>query len=402
MVAGDINAEVVALKTGAGALARLVDRFGLPAFRQSVERMFDHGETIVRNYFERIPDGRYVGYGEMDDNGVTDAPVPFEVTLEVEGSIVRLDYSQAPDAQPGPINCPLPSTVSGSRVAITMLAGGGEAPNEGHFRPVEVVTRPGSIFHPLEPAPCFLYAWPAIQALEVIYNAVSRALPDAVPACSGGDIVGLTWWGVRQRTGEPWADGSPHPVGHGAHSRGDGANGLMHVSEAATRLPPVEVWESRNPWLIERLELAPDSGGPGQYRGGLGLDIFFRTLEDSWVTSCVERTRNAPWGLVGGGEGRRNAVGLRYSDGSRKEFRKVTRLLVPAGATVELRAGGGGGYGPATERSPEAVRTDLRRGYVTEEQARRDYPHAFELPGEHDDPSRPPASVYRAPTEAKE
>jgi N-methylhydantoinase B len=178
MVAGDINAEVVAVRTGATAMLRLVERYGLDTFRTSVERMFDHGESIVRSYFERLPDGRYVGEGMLDDDGITDESVPFEVVLEVDGSTVRLDYSNAPDARPGPINCPIASTVSASRIAISMLAGGGESPNEGHFRPIEVVARPGSIFHPNPPSPCFLYGWPAMQAMEVIYHAVSKGPPD--------------------------------------------------------------------------------------------------------------------------------------------------------------------------------------------------------------------------------
>jgi N-methylhydantoinase B len=156
MVEGDINAEVVGVRTGAAGLIRVVERFGLDVFHEAVERMYDHGEAVVRSYFEKIPDGRYVGRGVMDNNGLDDNPVPFEVVLEVKGSTVRLDYSTAPDSHPGPINCPLPSTVSASRIAISMLAGSGESPNEGLFRPVEVVTRPGSMFHPLPPAPCFL------------------------------------------------------------------------------------------------------------------------------------------------------------------------------------------------------------------------------------------------------
>ena len=175
---------------------RLVERYGLERFHESVERMFDHGEAVVRSYFEQIPDGRYVGHGEMDYNGITDDPIPFEVVLEVDGSTCPLDYSNAPDARPGPINCPLASTVSGGRVAITMLAGGGEAPNEGHFRPIEVVTRPGSMFHALSPSPCFLYGWPAMQAIEAISTRSRRRCPSAVPACSGGDIAALVWWGV--------------------------------------------------------------------------------------------------------------------------------------------------------------------------------------------------------------
>jgi N-methylhydantoinase B len=379
MVAGDINAEVAGVRTGAAGLLRVVERYGLATFRDCVERMFDHGEAVVRSYFEQIPDGRYVGRGVMDDNGLDDEQVPFEVVLEVDGSTVRLDYSNAPDAQAGPINCPLASTVSASRIAITMLAGGGEAPNEGHFRPLEVATRPGSMFHPLPPSPCFLYGWPAIQAMEVVYHALSQAIPEAVPACSGGDINGIVWWGVRERSGEPWADGSPHPIGQGGHARGDGASSLIHHGEAATRFSPVEVWEARNPWLLEKVELAPDSGGAGRHRGGLGVDMFFHLLEDSYATTVVERTKNAPWGLEGGLPGRPNGVALRLPDGRPEPLRgKNTRLFLPRGSTLELYNGGGGGYGPPSERDAEAVRADLREGYVTEEQARRDYPHAFD------------------------
>jgi N-methylhydantoinase B len=382
MVAGDINAEVVGVRTATAGLVRLVERHGRDVFRDSVERMFNHGEAVVRSYFERIPDGRYVGHGEMDNNGLDNVPVPFEVVLEVNGSTVRLDYSTAPDAHPGPINCPLPSTVSASRIAITMLAGGGEAPNEGQFRPIEVVTRPGSMFHPLPPSPCFLYGWPAMQAIEVIYNAVSKALPQAVPACSGGDICSLVWWGVRDATGEPWADGSPHPVGQGAHHRGDGASSLLHVAEAATRFSPAEVWEAKNPWLIEKIELSSDSGGPGEHQGGLGVDMHFHMLEDAWVTAALERTRNAPWGLQGGCEGRPNSAELRHSDGTSRSFGKATRMKVPAGTTLALHTGGGGGYGPPELRDPTQVHADIREGYISNEFAQQHYPHAFTAAGD--------------------
>jgi N-methylhydantoinase B len=368
---------VVGVRVGADALRAVVERYGREVFAACVERMFDHGEALVRAWFERIPDGRYVGRGEMDSNGVDDDPVPFEVAVEVRGSTVRIDYSRAPDVQRGPINCPVPSTVSASRVAISMLAGGGEAPTEGHFRPIEVVTRPGSMFHPLPPAPCFLYGWPGDQAIEVIYRALAEAMPDAVPAASGGDICALVWWGYRREGGEAWTDGAPHPIGQGAHRRGDGASSLMHVSEAATRFSPVEVWEARNPWLVERMELARDSGGAGRNRGGLGVDFSFRMLEDAWVTSTVERTRNAPWGLEGGGEGRPNAATLVLPDGSQRRLGKATGVPVPAGGVLHLHTGGGGGFGPRGERDPKDVREDIREGYVGEEAARRDYPHAF-------------------------
>jgi N-methylhydantoinase B len=219
-----------------------------------------------------------------------------------------------------------------------------------------------------------------MQAMEVIYEAVAKAMPTAVPSCSGGDICALVWWGVRAATGEPWADGSPHPVGLGASIHGDGANSLIHHAEAATRFSPTEVWEAKNPWLLEKVELAPDSGGAGRHRGGLGVDLFFQAREDMYVTSAVERTKNAPWGLEGGEAGRANRAALRAADGTRTFFGKATRLKVPKGATIELYDGGGGGYGPAAERDGAAVRADVREGYFSEEFSRRHYPHAYGEP----------------------
>src|SRR5205085_12264289 len=112
-------------------------------------------------------------------------------------------------------------------------------------------------------------------------------------------------------------------------------------------------------------------------RGGLGVDMLFLMLEDSYVTSATERTKSPPWGIAGGGEARPNAVALRLPDGSRRWFGKATRLLVPKGSTLELFTGGGGGYGSPADRDPADVRTDLREGYVSESHARRWYPQAF-------------------------
>jgi N-methylhydantoinase B len=333
---------------------------------------------VVRNYLEALPDGRYVGHGVMDDDGITDDEIPFEVGLEIAGTTARLDFSNVPDARRGPVNCPIASTVSAARVIMTMLAGGGEAPNEGHFRPIEVVARPGSMFHALSPSPCFLYGWPAMQATEAVLNAVAEAMPEAVCACSGGDLCAALWYGFREDTGEFWGDGSPHPVGQGASVHGDGQSARLHHIEAATRFAPLEVWEARNPWIMEWCELAPDSGGAGRHRGGLGPDMAFHFLEDAAAISTIERSKNAPWGLAGGLPGRANSGELRLPDGTVKPIAKATGLELPKGSVFTFHCGGGGGYGPPGERDPDAVRSDLREGYVTEEHARRHYPQAFD------------------------
>ena len=284
---------------------------------------------------------------------------------------MTVDYTRTPDARAGPVNSPLPSTVSATRVAITMLASasdpGGEGHfHEGHFRPIHVETRAGSMFHPEPPSPAFFYYMSDYQAIEVIFRAVADALPEAVPACSGGDVTTLIWWGKLADTGEAWADGSGNPVGQGATAVGDGPSAIMHHGEAGTRITPVEVWEAKNPWVFERFELRVDSCGPGRHRGGLGVDMFFHMLDDCWLTCGVERTANNPWGLLGGGEGQPNRAGIRHPDGSRDVLTKATGAKIPKGSTFELSTGGGGGYGPPLERDSEAIAADVRAGYITE------------------------------------
>lgn len=378
MVAGDINALVVGVRAGAAALDRVVQRHGVQTFRDCVERMYAAGEAVVRSWFDRLPDGRYIGRGEMDSDGISDDPVPFELAIEIAGSEVTIDYTNAPPERPGPINCPRPSTVSATRIAIAMIAGGGEAPNEGHFRAIEVLTKPGTLFHPLPPAPCFLYGWAGDQAMEAIYQALFGAMPEAVPACSGGDICALVFWGTREGSREPWTDGGPHAVGQGGHVHGDGQSGTMHISEASTRVASIEVAEAKNPWLMDRVELVPDSAGAGRHRGGLGVDYSFRFLEDAYMTTTVERTKNAPWGLAGGTEARPNALEVELPDGTTTSYNKATRVPLPAGAVVHLHTGGGGGYGDPAQRDADAVHADVRDGYLSEARARADYPHAFD------------------------
>ncbi len=302
--------------------------------------------------------------------------VPFEVVVEVTGSEICIDFSRAPDARPGPVNCPLPKTVAASRVAVLMLAGRGESPNEGHFRPITVRTRPGSLFHPLPPAPTFIGGWPAMQAIEVIYRALARAAARRVPAWSGGCLCSLVWWGTSG--GLLWADGSPHPVGQGADAGGDGASSLLHHAESATRLTPVEVSEQKNPWVVERCELAPDSGGAGTHRGGLGIDLHVRLTQDAYLTAVVERTRSLPGGLSRGLPGWPNRLTV-CEAGRRVRLGKTTRRWIPARASIELHTGGGGGYERPSEHDPEAVHRDLREGYVTPAYVRRHHPEVLAL-----------------------
>lgn len=374
-VEGDLRAQVASNTVGVQELANLVQRFGKDTFACSVERMFDHGELMTRKVLENIPNGRYVAKGQLDDNGIDEDIVPFEIILEVNGSDITVDISGAPDASKGPINCPFPSTVSMIRVTLSSIVGASGAPTDGHFRPIRVISRSGSLFHPVSPQPCYLYGWPIMAAMEAMYQALSNASPDLVPAGSGADIASVSFWGYREDK-TPFYCGSSLPVGQGAHVKGDGAT--MFLSALAfSRLASAEIKEAKYPIRIDKWEYRPDSSGVGKHRGGMGWSFHWTALTDGLLISTVDQTLSRPFGVSGGGAGTPNHLELVYPDGKVRELGKATDLPLPKGTRVHIETGGGGGYGAPAERSSDAVLKDLEEGLVTEETARRVYPQVF-------------------------
>jgi N-methylhydantoinase B len=375
-VEGDVMAEIASCRAGAEELQRILGRFGLDVFRDCVERMYDHGETVTRDFIKKIPNGAYRGTGHLDNDGIGDEPITFDVELTVEDELVRFDLSAVPDALRGPLNCPFPATVSACRIVLAMLSGS-EAPNEGHFRPLEVTTRVGSMFHPVLPQPSFMWGWPAEALLEAMFQALSEALPGVVPSGTAGDVVACAIHTFDQATGELQVVAPRIPVGSGALPDGDGST-LYHPSVSMSRLSSAELEEAKAPFVqIERWEFTPDSAGAGQYRGGMGWELDLRVLTDVEMMTTVERTKVPSWGQAGGLSGTPNGVILRYPDGRSVSTTKVTGVQLPAQSVVSIRAGGGGGYGDPADREIVAVHRDLAAGLITEESARALYPHAF-------------------------
>lgn len=375
-VEGDVMAEIASCRAGVDELLRILRRFGLQVFRDCVERMYDHGEAMTRDFIRQIPDGTYRATGHLDNDGLDDEPIAYDIELTVEGDLVRFDLSGVPDANRGPMNCPFPAVVSVCRIVLAMLAGS-EAPNEGHFRPLEVITRAGSMFHPVLPQPSFMWGWPAESLLEAMFQALSEALPGVVPSGTAGDVAAAGVHTFDQESGELQVVFPRLPVGSGALPHADGAT-LYHPSVSMSRLSSAEIEEAKAPFVqIERWEFTPDSAGAGQFRGGMGWQLDMRVLTDVEMMTTIERTKVPSWGQAGGRCGQPNAVVLGYPDGRTLSTRKVTGVPLPAQSVVSIRAGGGGGYGDPADREIDAVHRDLGAGLITEDRARALYPHAF-------------------------
>ncbi len=373
--AGDLNGQVAAAQAGAAAFEAVVRKHGREAFEACVARMFDHGETLVRQAIAQLPDGRWELPWQLDGDGLSEEAVPFTVAVEVSGSDLEVDLSDCAPQCPGPVNSPQPSTVSQARLAILSLVGGGEPVNEGFLRPITVITRPGTFLHPLPPAPIFLYGFTGGRMVEGIYAVIAQAWPQFGRAGGGGDLCPILFWGMDPERGM-YVCGFDHFGGQGAGKGYDGGTPLMCMPVSGMRNAPAEVTEQRHPILLTRFELAQDSGGAGEFAGGPGVNCEYRLLHDGLTTASIEGAEIPPAGIAGGGDARPNAIVITPPDGPAQSVRKVTSMPLPAGTRVRIETGGGAGYGEPRARPHEAVREDLRLGYISEAYAREHYPEA--------------------------
>jgi N-methylhydantoinase B len=372
---GSILAGAGALRAATKKMIAIVVKHGLETYRAAVAEELAHGERIARAAIERIPDGEYVVEELLDDNGITDEPVPLRVALRVSGSDVTIDLTGSAPEQVSAMNCPWGYTLTTCRFALKRLTTPELPASGGQFRPLELIAPEGSIFNPRPPAGCFIGAWTSMRLSDMIVRAAAQALPDVVPASNGGDLVQILAY-LRPVGGSDWsffADlGS---IGHGAYGGGDGMSTLIHPIEAGAENIPTELVEARMPVIKRRYELVPDSGGPGKHRGGLAAVAELEFTGEGTGVVTAERSRvEEVHGLSGGRPAPyRNSVTIFPGTEREERLGKKSEIPIRPGDRVIVKPAGGGGWGDPRERDPEAVARDVRAGYVSATEAEATY-----------------------------
>ena len=371
-VLGDMNAQISSCRTGERRVKELVEKFGLDTFEEAIEEILDHGERLARARLAKLPKGTWSAEDYVDDDGINkDTLVKMKATVTVTDDEMIVDWTGSDPAVDGPINLPLGLTIGISGLVFKGITTPDTPANEGNFRPLRVIAPEGSVMNAQPPAPTFTL-WTGLLAPEVITKALAKGMPDIIPACSGGDVFDVMGVGIHPQTGKMWLEATNEGVGFGAHAGGDGENGIMHMSEPGCRNNPVEVLETKAPWLIDTYALRRDSGGPGQHRGGLGMTRTYRFLADSSALTLVKKTKTKPWGMAGAQAGENGHVILRPGTEREEVTGMIYESMAPGDVLVN-NSGGGGGWGNPFKRDPERVLDDVRNDYVSLESARQDY-----------------------------
>ena len=371
-VIGDMHAQISSCRTGERRVQELVDRFGAETYFDTVAEILNHGERLALAGLAKLPQGSWTAHDFLDDDGVDiDRLVKMEATVTVTGEEMIVDWTGSDSAVKGPLNLPIGSTMGISALVFKAITSPDSPANAGNFRPLKVIAPEGCVMHATPPAPTFTL-WTSLLAPEVITKALAQGMPDLIPACSGGDVFDVMGVGIHPETGQYWLEATNEGVGFGAHAGGDGETGIMHLSEPGCRNNPIEVLETKAPWLIENYSILQDSGGPGRYRGGLGIERRYRFLAEAACLTLVKKTKTSPWGMAGGEDGVPGKVIVRPDTNQEISTGAINEQMQPGDVLVN-RSGGGGGWGEPSQREPDAVLQDVQGGYISSEAALNDY-----------------------------
>jgi N-methylhydantoinase B len=370
---GDLKSQIAANRLAEKRLEEVLLRYGRTTVEQAIERIFDQTEAGCRAVVKEFPDGVYEAQSlfagsPLDGN----QPVEIKVRVIVQGSDMTIDLTQCSPQRRAPINA---RTLAAPLIAYKALTMPTEPVNEGAFRALKVEIQEGNYMMARHPAAMASWGRTLPTVVDTIFLALEPVLRGKLPAAHMGVLGGpVVFFGNDPRSGHAFVTQSIEGGGWGGRPTGDGESASVSVCQGDVRNAPIEKMELRWPILVRRRELRGDSGGPGRYRGGLGLEIEVEGLvEGQWSLTDMGRRQYPPWGIEGGKPGTAESTFMKLPAETAFKPVSVVRHMVPAGTSAVVATAGGGGWGDPLHRDPELVRQDVVEGFVSMESAARDY-----------------------------
>ena len=366
---GDLAAMIGSAHVGERRLQTLAAEFGWPTTHAAIEAILDGAERQTRAVIAGWADGVYKGEAILDDDGHKFEDIHIRATVTKQGDGLTIDLTDSHEQVIGFVNSSYPNMRSAVAVAIAYLIDPDTPKNDGTFRPIEVIARPGTVVWANPGAPVTLCTnHSAQEIIEAIITALAPACPDRAMA-GWGRRFRIAIQGVDPRNDKPfiWHLFQARPGG-GASPAGDGwPGGGEWQAAGGIKFGSLEVTEVRFPLFFRRHEFRPDSGGEGKYRGGPGgvLEMVAEVAEPARGNTAGDGIRHGAVGILGGGDGAgHDYVMLSGNQEPRPiKTKEVGIPIMPCDVFV-LESGGGGGWGDPAERSAAAKAADIENGFV--------------------------------------
>ncbi|ACV12579.1 5-oxoprolinase (ATP-hydrolyzing) [Halorhabdus utahensis DSM 12940] len=350
----DLRAQRAANDRGGERIADLLAEHG-ERLRSAFDAVIEYSRERVEGEIAALPDGRYEARDVLEGDGITDADVPIEVTVTIDGDAMDVDFAGTAEQVAGNVNAPLSVAKSAVYFVVRCVTDPDVPPNQGCYDPVTVSAPKGSLVNPEPPAAVVGGNVETSQRIaDVVFAALGEAAPERVPAAGQGTMNNLVIGSPAFTYYETIGGGA------GATATADGSDGIQ-VGMTNTENTPIEALEAAFPLRVEAYAIRRGSGGEGERDGGAGLRRSIRLEAEATVSLLTERRRHPPAGRAGGGDG---ATGQNRIDGERVPA-KTTRE-VAAGTVVTILTPGGGGHGPpdgdAAGNTDSAASDDVGNG----------------------------------------
>ena len=367
---GDLRAQFAANRLGVRRFQSLCDKYGVEIVTAAGSALLDYAERQTRAGIEQIPDGTYSFEDRFDADDLGNEEMVLRTSITVSGDEITLDFSGNPPQVRAGLNMVWTALLATSYYGVKIVVDPTILPNAGMYRPIHVTADSGTILNCDEPAAINSRTQTAQRVVDLILGAFAQAVPDRVIGACTGANTSITFSGVDPRLGQYYSYLETIGGGFGARATKDGLDGVQtHITNTSNL--PVESLEVEYPLLVERYELVPDSGGPGTWRGGMGIRRDVRVLDhEAAFRGSTSRRLSAPWGLFGGLDGGKAEIRI---DGELADPSTRGQFLLQPGQVASVITAGSGGYGPPEKRDREQVAADLKDGKISDEVAREVY-----------------------------
>ena len=372
LMRGDIHAQIAVTQMGAARVKQLCARFGATIVTDAFAAILKGAADELKAAIVKLPEGSASAEGFLDSDGVVlDKPIKLAVAIAIRDGLAHFDFSGSDPQAKGPVNL-RPSMVEACVFyALIGSLGPNLAFNDGMRDVVRLKFAPRTITNAEAPAPVSSYQMVNLLLVDVILEALAHFNPGRAIAHSGASsALGIAW--SKPRPGQTNMQYEIMGSAYGGGMGHDGATATAtHLSNLHTT--PIEILESEFPCRITRFDLVPNSGGAGEWRGGLSMRREYELLKDATVIRRFNKARFPPKGVAGGRDGERARFVLRLGTAQEGESTASARVDMRAGERFLLQSAGGGGYGDPQKRDRAALARDIAEGYVSPEAAKRDY-----------------------------
>ncbi|MBB97237.1 MAG: 5-oxoprolinase [Rhodobacteraceae bacterium] len=336
---GDLWAQISAGRRAAKPIAEMAATYGTDTFTAAIEAAFEEGEQRARTGLATLPRGRYPVAQEQDE-GET-----WHAVIEITDEAFIIDLTEAPAQKTGPFNTSRDGALIACQLIFKVLTDPELYANAGSFRPLQVITRPGTIFEATAPAPHGYYSETRIRLSDMLWKTMAQVMPDRLPAGHFASICGTVIAGVHPDTGRRYTMVEPQMGGWGATAGRDGLHAMYSTNHGDTFNCPVEICEARYGIDVGWRRLSDSDAGHGLHKGGMGMSTCYRPRGTATLAAGYSHVRVPVWGANGGDAGGLNRIAVHRQDGTEQDFSFASGVTLTPGDQLLIETANGGGWG---------------------------------------------------------